>query len=85
VVKEQAAREHVFSLPGNNLTFLDVGARDSRLTYLLGIRRNLEVDEEMHVHCNNRSQAGMSPSLSSLREATTAASPTLLISASTLR
>ena len=48
IVKEQAARDHIFSLPGERLRFLDVGARDGRLHYLLGIRKNHESDEEMY-------------------------------------
>jgi SAM-dependent methyltransferase len=48
IVKEQAARDHLFSLPGTELRFLDVGARDGRLDYLLGIHKNLESDEELY-------------------------------------
>jgi SAM-dependent methyltransferase len=48
LVKEQVARDYLFSLPGEGLTFLDVGARDGRLDYLLGIHRNLEIDEELY-------------------------------------
>lgn len=29
------------------MNFLDVGARDGRLTYLLGIRGNLEFDQDL--------------------------------------
>lgn len=46
--KEEVAREHVFGMPGEDLAFLDVGARDGRLEYLLGIRQNLEFDREMY-------------------------------------
>jgi SAM-dependent methyltransferase len=46
--KEQVAREHVFAMPGTGLRFLDVGARDGRLTYLLGITENLVTDDEMY-------------------------------------
>ena len=48
LVKEQVAREYLFSLSGDGLTFLDVGARDGRLDYLLGIHRNLEIDEDLY-------------------------------------
>jgi SAM-dependent methyltransferase len=48
LVKEQVARDYLFALPGEGLTFLDVGARDGRLDYLLGIHRNLEIDEELY-------------------------------------
>jgi SAM-dependent methyltransferase len=48
LVKEQVARDYLFSLPGIGLTFLDVGARDGRLDYLLGIHRNLELDPELY-------------------------------------
>jgi len=46
--KEEVAREHIFALPGEGLRFLDVGARDGRLDYLLGIRKNLEFDQAMY-------------------------------------
>jgi SAM-dependent methyltransferase len=46
--KEEVARQHVFDRPGADLAFLDVGARDGRLEYLLGIRQNLEFDAEMY-------------------------------------
>lgn len=48
LVKEQVARDYLFALPGEGLTFLDVGARDGRLEYLLGIHRNLEIDPELY-------------------------------------
>jgi SAM-dependent methyltransferase len=48
LVKEQAARDHLFSLTGEGLRFLDIGARDGRLDYLLGIHKNLEIDEDMY-------------------------------------
>jgi SAM-dependent methyltransferase len=43
--KEEVSREHVFGHPGVGLNFLDVGARDGALTYLLGISGNLEYDD----------------------------------------
>src|SRR6476620_4259146 len=42
--KEEVAREHILSRPGDNLRFLDLGARDGKLEYLLGIRENLDFD-----------------------------------------
>lgn len=48
VCKEEAARDFVFSRPGEDLTFLDVGARDGRLDYLFGIRRNLRFDPDFY-------------------------------------
>jgi SAM-dependent methyltransferase len=50
IIKEQAARDHLFSLPGQDLNFLDIGARDGRLDYLLGIRANLDFDAELYSH-----------------------------------
>jgi SAM-dependent methyltransferase len=35
-------------MEGDNLKFLDVGARDGELTYLLGIRRNLDIDQDFY-------------------------------------
>jgi len=46
--KEEISREHIFALPGDGLTFLDVGARDGRLDYLLGIQKNLDFDAGMY-------------------------------------
>jgi SAM-dependent methyltransferase len=46
--KEAVAREHLFARPGRELTFLDVGARDGRLDYLLGIHENLRFDPEFY-------------------------------------
>ena len=52
--KEEVARRHIFALEGNGLKFLDVGARDGRLDYLLGIRENLQPDPELYAA--NRAQ-----------------------------
>ena len=46
--KEDVAREAIFGLAGTGLTFLDIGAGDGDLAYLLGVRSNLEVDEAFH-------------------------------------
>lgn len=43
--KEEVARRQVFAREGDGMYFLDVGARDGALTYLLGIRGNLEFDD----------------------------------------
>jgi len=54
LVKEKVAREYLFSLPGENLAFLDVGARDGLLHYLLGIHGNLDIDDDLYER--NRAQ-----------------------------
>lgn len=46
--KEEVSRRYLFSQPGENLNFLDVGARDGELTYLLGIDQNLQFDEKFY-------------------------------------
>lgn len=46
--KEDVSRHHVLSRPGEGMTFLDVGARDGELTYLLGIRGKLEFDQAFY-------------------------------------
>ena len=48
LLKEQCSREHIFGVPGTNLQFLDVGARDGKLEYLLGITKNLAFDKELY-------------------------------------
>jgi SAM-dependent methyltransferase len=48
LIKEQVARDYLFALDGDGLTFLDVGARDGRLDYLLGIHRNLDIDDDLY-------------------------------------
>lgn len=47
LAKEELARKYVLDRPGDGLRFLDVGARDGRLSYLLGIDRNLRYDEDV--------------------------------------
>jgi len=44
-VKEEVARQYILGRPGTGQKFLDVGARDGQLTYLLGINGNLEYVE----------------------------------------
>lgn len=46
--KEDVARDYVLGRPGTGQNFLDVGARDGRLDYLLGVRRDLEFDQETY-------------------------------------
>jgi SAM-dependent methyltransferase len=46
--KEALARSYIFELDGEGLPFLDVGARDGRLDYLLGITRNLNFDQALY-------------------------------------
>ena len=46
--KEEVSRDYVFAQAGESLNFLDVGARDGALTYLLGIRGNLKYDEAFY-------------------------------------
>jgi hypothetical protein len=45
LAKEEVARHYVLEREGTGLRFLDVGARDARLDYLLGVERNLRFDE----------------------------------------
>jgi len=46
--KEQICRDFVFNQAGNNLRFLDVGARDGKLSYLLGISKNLSFNKKLY-------------------------------------
>ncbi len=46
--KEEISREYVLSRAGKGMAFLDVGARDGELTYLLGIRGNLDFDQDFY-------------------------------------
>ena len=46
--KEEVSRRYVFGREGSGMCFLDVGARDGTLTYLLGIRGNLEYDDAFY-------------------------------------
>lgn len=48
LIKEEVSRHYVLDRPGEGACFLDVGARDGELTYLLGIRKNLEFDREFY-------------------------------------
>jgi SAM-dependent methyltransferase len=43
--KEDISRKYIFEYPGQSLNFLDVGARDGKLEYLLGIKENLAFDQ----------------------------------------
>jgi SAM-dependent methyltransferase len=46
--KEELSRNYVFGEPGAELTFLDVGAHDGALSYMLGISGNLEFSDERY-------------------------------------
>lgn len=46
--KEEVARRHILERDGAGMAFLDVGARDGQLTYLLGIKGNLDFDSEFY-------------------------------------
>jgi SAM-dependent methyltransferase len=45
LAKEELARQYILERQGTKMRFLDIGARDGRLDYLLGIERNLSFDE----------------------------------------
>jgi SAM-dependent methyltransferase len=46
--KEDISRRYILNADGLGLKFLDVGARDGALTYLLGIKGNFEFDEQFY-------------------------------------
>ena len=46
--KEEVSRRFVLERPGVGMKFLDVGARDGQLTYLLGITRNMKFDKNFY-------------------------------------
>lgn len=46
--KEEVARRYILERDGNGMAFLDVGARDGALTYLLGIHGNLDYEQEFY-------------------------------------
>jgi len=48
LIKEEVSRRYVFAHPGENLNFLDVGARDGELSYLLGMQKNLVFDKSFY-------------------------------------
>jgi SAM-dependent methyltransferase len=48
IVKEELSRRYVMGVPGSGLKFLDAGGKDGTLTYLLGIRQNLEFDQAFY-------------------------------------
>ena len=48
LIKEEVSRRNVLGRPGEGLCFLDVGARDGELTYLLGINKNLDFDRAFY-------------------------------------
>jgi SAM-dependent methyltransferase len=46
--KEAVARQYILGREGGGQRFLDVGARDGRLDYLLGVRENLDYDPGLY-------------------------------------
>lgn len=48
IKKEEVSRKYILEKPGKKLNFLDVGARDGKLDYLLGIESNLKFNREMY-------------------------------------
>jgi SAM-dependent methyltransferase len=48
LIKEEVSRRYVLDYPGEALSFLDVGARDGALTYLMGIHRNFDFDQALY-------------------------------------
>jgi len=48
IFKEEIARKYIFEKQGKDLKFLDVGAMDGKLKYLLGITKNLKFYEDLY-------------------------------------
>lgn len=48
LVKEEISRKYVLDNIGHNLNFLDIGAMDGKLKYLLGIKKNLKFYENFY-------------------------------------
>jgi SAM-dependent methyltransferase len=46
--KEEVARSHILTRSGSSMTFLDMGGGEGKLEYLLGIRENLEFDDDFY-------------------------------------
>lgn len=46
--KEQMSRDYVLTHPGTELKFLDMGGKDGALTYLLGIKGDLNFDQQFY-------------------------------------
>ena len=47
--KEEISRKYILERPGQKMKFIDVGARDGRLDYLLGIEKNMKFNSDMYV------------------------------------
>jgi SAM-dependent methyltransferase len=47
--KEEISRKYIFERPGQKMKFIDVGARDGRLDYLLGIEQNMNFNSDLYV------------------------------------
>lgn len=46
--KEEVSRLHILGRSGFGMKFLDVGARDGQLTYLLGVTTNMKFDQSFY-------------------------------------
>ncbi len=46
--KEEVSRSHILGRCGVDMKFLDVGARDGQLTYLLGVTHNMKFDRAVY-------------------------------------
>ena len=46
--KEEVSRLHILGRSGFGMKFLDVGARDGELTYLLGVTTNMKFDQSFY-------------------------------------
>jgi SAM-dependent methyltransferase len=47
--KEEISRKYILERLGEEMKFIDVGARDGRLDYLLGIEKNMNFDADMYI------------------------------------
>lgn len=48
LLKEELSRQYIFKQKGRNLNFLEIGAAEGKLEYLLGTKRNLEYDSSFY-------------------------------------
>jgi len=55
--KEEIARKYILERAGSDMTFLDVGARDGRLDYLLGVDRDIAFDQARYDSNRRRFEA----------------------------
>ena len=47
--KEEISRRYILERPGQKMKFIDVGARDGRLDYLLGIEKNMKFNYDIYL------------------------------------